>query len=208
MDPSAVYGLLKCWHTSINSRSSKPLIRMINKLALTAVFAAGLALNANALLITPTSSPRWSGNVPNNINANDVEDITGTSTELSLLYKDNVGGAEEGPLAGSYSTSYNPADEPEDGAITYDGGAFVTGTPIYLVIKDGDHDPRWYIFDISGWNGKETITFEDFWSGQGAISHVGIYGAGSTSVPDAGSSVALLGLALTSLGLFRRKLQS
>ena len=180
-------------------------MKILKKLVLTAVFAAGLALNADALLITPSTTPKWSGNIPNNINANDVEDITGTSAELTLMYKSNVGGSEEG-LVDSYTTEYSPADEPESGTIKYDTGAYITGTPIYLVLKDGNHDPRWYIFDISGWNGVETITFENFWAGQGAISHVAIYGGGRTSVPDAGSSLALMGLALTSIGFLRRKL--
>lgn len=185
-------------------------MRNMNKLWLAAVFAAGMALNANALLLTPASAT-WQGSVPGNPNANDIEDITGTSAQLTLAYKSDVGSSDSGSLAGSYDTTYNntPTD-PEEAAITFNGtGAAISGSPLYLLVKDGNQDPIWYIFDISGWNGVETINLEGFWPNQGAISHVGIYTTGeSRQVPDGGSSMALLGLALTSVGLLRRKLQA
>lgn len=180
-------------------------MKSMNKLMLVALMAVGISLNANALLITPTTQPQWSGSLPKNPDANDVEDITGTSAELTLAYKKDVGGSEEG-MGGSYESSFDPANDPEDATIRYTGGSIITGTPIYLLVKDGDHDPRWYVFDISGWNGTETITLDGFWPNGGAISHVSIYNPGGTSVPDAGSSLALLGVALTSIGFLRRKL--
>jgi hypothetical protein len=64
------------------------------------------------------------------------------------------------------------------------------------------------VFDISRWNGTETIDLDDFWPNGGAISHVSIFTTRSTSVPEAGSTLALMGLALTGLGLLRRKLTS
>jgi hypothetical protein len=98
--------------------------------------------------------------------------------------------------------------DPEDAEIKYTGGAVITGNPIYLLVKDGNHDPIWYIFDISSWNGTETINLQEFWPSGGAISHVDILTGNGTSVPDAGSTLALMGLALTGLGLLRRKLVS
>ena len=182
-------------------------MKIRNKFGLAVLFASGLALNAHALLLTP-SSPGWQGSTPKNPDADAIETITGTAAQLTQAYKDNVGGSEGGTLAGSYQTTYsNTSTDPQDAQIRYTGGAFITGTPIYLLVKDGSATPTWYVFNISSWSGKETITLDGFWPQQGAISHVSIYtGGGGTSVPDAGSTLALLGAALTGLGLIRRKL--
>lgn len=188
---------------------NKSEMKTVGKLGLAAIFAAGMALNANALLLTPGTAT-WQGSIPNNPNADAVETITGTSAQLTLAYKDNVGGSEEGSFSSSYQTTYfNQPLDPKDAQITYSGGTFISGNPIYLLVKDGNQTPTWYIFNISAWNGTETIDVKDFWPGNGAISHVSIFtGEGGTRVPDAGSSLALMGLALTSLGVVRRKLAS
>ena len=178
----------------------------MKQIALAVLAAASMALNANALLLTPGAA-NWSGSLPKNPDADDVETITGTSAQLTLMYKDNVGGSEAGTLTGSYQTTYaNTSTDPQDATITYTGGSVISGTPIYLLVKDGDNDPIWYLFDITGWNGTETIDMEGFWPQQGAISHVSIFSPGGTTVPDAGSSLMMLGLAVTSLGMLRRKL--
>ena len=184
-------------------------MKLLNKTGMALLFAAGMVLNANALLLTPATAT-WQGSVPNNPDADAVETITGTSAQLTLAYKNNVGGGEEGSFAGSYRTTYyNTPTDPEDAEIKYTGGTAITGNPIYLMVKDGNQNPTWYIFNISSWNGTEKINLSDFWPSQGAISHVSIFtGSGSTTVPDAGSSIALLGLALTSIGVLRRKLGS
>ena len=78
--------------------------------------------------------------------------------------------------------------------------------------KDGaDHDPVWYLWDLSaaglGWNGTDTLDIGVLWPEQGAISYVGIYGGGSEpeAVPEGGSTVILLGSALLGVGFFRRR---
>jgi|SRR5688572_921698 len=184
-------------------------MKMMNKLGLAAILAMSMALNANALLLTPATAT-WQGSIPNNPDPDAVEVITGTSAQLTLAYKDNVGGSEEGSFASSYKTTYfNTPLDPQDAEISYTGGSIITGSPIYLLVKDGNQTPIWYIFDISGWNGTERIDLNSFWPSEGAISHVSILsGSGGTRVPDAGSSLMLMGLALTSLGAFRRKLAS
>lgn len=177
-----------------------------NTIGLVALLAAGITFNANALLLTPTTAT-WQGSVPKNPDANDLETITGTSAQLELAYKANVGGSEEGSFADSYRMT--SSSDPSDAEIRYGSGPAITGTPIYLVVKDGDNNPIWYVFNISTWNGTERIDLRDFWPNQGAISYVAIYnGSGSTSVPDAGSTLALLGAALTGVGFLRRKLGS
>jgi hypothetical protein len=181
-------------------------VKIMNKLVVAAILVVGMAINANALLLTPATAT-WQGSIPKNPDANDVENITGTSAQLSLAYKDNQGGSEEGSFTGSYSTAYfNSPTDPKDAKITYTGGPVITGNPIYLLVKDGNHTPTWYIFNISSWNGTELLDLQDFWPGGGAISHVNIFTGNGTSVPDAGSTLALMGLALTGLGLLRRKL--
>jgi hypothetical protein len=186
-------------------------MRILTKqIMLAAIFAAGISLNAHALLLTP-SSPGWQGSAPKNPDADAVEAITGTSAQLSVAYKDNFGGNEAGTLAGSYNTEYlNSASDPSDAKITYTGGTVLSGSPIFLLVKDGSTAPSWYVFDISGWNGTDNLRLSGFWPEQGAISHVSIFvgvpnGGNGEQVPDPGSTMVLLGIALTSIGLIRRK---
>jgi PEP-CTERM motif len=60
------------------------------------------------------------------------------------------------------------------------------------------------VFDISSWNGTESIDLQGFWPNRGAISNVAIWGAETTSVPEP-ASLALLGLGLIGMGAMRRK---
>ena len=174
------------------------------------VLALGLAVSAQALTITPASgvlnTSRWMGDQTSQSEINTaIAGIIGSSTEL---YKQDVGGPETGALATSYSTAFfNSATDPEDATITWVGGAWV-GTVAYALVKDGDNSPAWYLFNlttIGPWDGKDTLTFQDFWVGNGAISHVALYG--TTSVPDGGSAVMLLGAALMGLAGVRRMLK-
>jgi len=84
-----------------------------------------------------------------------------------------------------------------------------------LVVKDGNNEPYWYIFDLrqlnlSGfdpfysWNGTDTIMLDGFWDGSapGAISHVEIVGV---AVPDGGLTAAMLGLGVLGVGYMARR---
>ena len=137
--------------------------------------------------------------------------IAGTIGSSTELYKSNVGTGEEGPLAGSYNTTYaNTPTDPSEATITYTGGPIVS--PIaYLLVKDGNAMPAWYLFNLTnlGWTGTEILELTNFWPGSdtGAISHVALYGGsggGQTGVPDGGATVVLLGSALVILGGIRR----
>ncbi|MFO7570168.1 MAG: PEP-CTERM sorting domain-containing protein [Smithellaceae bacterium] len=163
--------------------------------------------NSWALPITPDTLPRWTGTNNDNMNASEIASYVGYNGTLSELYKQNVGeGSDSGNFAASYETSfYNTPDDPKDATITHVvGSAYITGLPLYLYVKDGNHDPAFYIFDITNvWNGTDTIYLTDFWPGRGAISHVTILGKVS-AVPEP-VTLILLGLGLLGVAGFRRK---
>jgi hypothetical protein len=131
--------------------------------------------------------------------------------DVGMLYKSDQGGSDSGSTAGWYDTEYfNTSTDPEDALITWNGGSFINSSPVYLLVKDGNASPAWYLFNISGWDGQEDIVVDSFWAGagaagRGAISNVQIY-AGTASVPDGGSMAMLLGIALLGLAGTRRML--
>lgn len=169
--------------------------------------------NAWALTITPLTDPRWSGSDPKNPDASDVAGIVG-SGPLTQLYKKEVdSGVEEGPYASYYDTTfYNSPTEPEEAEIKWVGSGtdpFISSDPLYLLVKDGNNDPIWYIFDLftNRWDGKDTIYLDNFWPNNGGISHVTIFG-NPTPVPEPATMV-LFGTGLIGLaGIGRRKLKS
>ena len=115
-----------------------------------------------------------------------------------LAYKQNVGGSEEGWL-GPYYT-FVPNADASGGTLKYDSsGPALTLGPKYLLVKDGNHTPYAYLFDLtSAWNGTDDLTLSGFWTGQGGISYVAL------NTPDGGTTLMLLGMALAGLGVARR----
>lgn len=202
------------------NRNMKATIK--NVFAIAALLFAGSSLAAT---ITPDKNPNdtdcvreepgqtcwqiWNDNsMPS---PEEFADLVGLDDDsVTILYKDNAGGSEEGSLTGSYSTDYTPADEKEDEAsgaiITYTGGTSISCPECYLWVKDGNHNPSVYVFDISWWNGIETLILDGFWTGGGAISNLGIFGrpGGDMQVPEPGT-LGLLGIAALGLGLVRRR---
>jgi len=169
------------------------------------------AFQAQALLLTPSTSGviPGIGYGPSNCEPACVETVFGTKG-LSLLYKAAPGEpvAEEGPGAYYYTTEFlNSALDPSGATITNNlfPGGWITCGQCYLAIKDGKQSPGYYFFDLSTWNGIETITLANFWPQQGAISHVSIWGD-HASVPEPGTlSLLGAGLLLAAFGS-RRKL--
>jgi hypothetical protein len=184
-------------------------MKALTKLNLAVALATGMAFSASALTITPATVPQFTGNDNSNLSDAQIAAIVGEAS-LTTVYKQDQGVVgDEGDFASSYETTFsNTADDPSDALIDYISGPSITGNPnIYLYVKDGNHTPAFYIFDITGWNGTDDLDLEGFWPEDGAISHVSILTDGDgNNVPDAGGTLALLGIGVALLGLARRKI--
>ena len=186
-------------------------LRTISKLLFAGLALLGIASAANAtIVITPLNTiPGLPGMGPDNCEPGCVDTIFNTSG-LSLLYKSDSGrslvGADSGPYAGSYTTwFYNDIGDPGDALLFYIGGSQIDCPSCYLAIKDGNQTPAYYFYNLSAWNGSETLSLEDFWPGNGAISHISIWGRSTpTSVPEP-STMALLGLGLLAIAFTQRR---
>ncbi len=181
-------------------------MKKFTKLAIAVALATGITFGVQALEITPDTLPQITGNQTSQNEINGViDDYIGTPLKDYLMYKQDVGGGESGPLAGSYQTTFNNSPlDPSDALIQYVGGLNV-GPTAWLLVKDGNQSPAWYLFNLTtlGWNGTDDLKLTGFWPAQGAISHVTLYG---TAVPDGGTTMALLGLGIGAVGYLRRKL--
>jgi hypothetical protein len=165
---------------------------------------------ANAFTITPEDCtalyPCWTSEDNSQPDGDDIAALVGSSSTLDDIYKAEVGGADSGAAAGSYQTTFsNSSGDPEDALLEYLGGLVIDcSAECYLTVKDGNHSPALYAYDITGWDGVESIFMDGFWPDGGAISNVAIWSGGETTVPEP-ASLALLGLGLAALGVSRRK---
>lgn len=183
----------------------------VKKLSLVGALCATMTLSAHALSITPATLPQWTGTNNSNLDASELSAFLATQgvvVSLTQVYKQDQGaGSDTGGFASSYTTTFlsTPSD-PSGALIEYISGPSITGNAVFLYVKDGNQNPSFYIFNISSWNRTDDIALSGFWPNQGAISHVSILTANGVQVPDAGGTLALLGLAIGSLGLVRLKI--
>jgi hypothetical protein len=179
------------------------------------VAAMFFASTAQATItLTPASTATATGNETGNQQILDIiipliEDICDCD-DVEEVYKQNVGDASDsGGFAGSYTTTFsNTATDPEDALIDYISGPSIDSDCIFLLVKDGNQTPAWYLFDISTWNGTDDIVLDGFWPQQGAISHVAIYACdGDEEIPGLPepASLAIWGLGLGLAGVIGRR---
>lgn len=167
-----------------------------------------------SLSITPETSPRYEGTNNSNLSADQLEVELGlVGVNLTDLYKSDGGGLS---FSDSYKTKFfNSPNDPSDATISHvDGKPVVTGyTNYYLYVKDGEHQPAFYLFSLADWDGIEDIVLTGFWVEplKGAISHVTIIGANApipnlntVPTPDGGMTALMLGLGLFGVGLLGR----
>lgn len=144
---------------------------------------------------------------PNQPTAAEIEGLVGSTVGLDDVYKAEEPFVEEGVFASSYQTIFQwieGEDGPSGATITYTGGNIIDCAACYLSVKDGRNAPNLYVFDISGWDGMETIDLSGFWlNTQGGISNIAIW-TPSANVPEP-AGLGLLGLGLILLAVKRRR---
>lgn len=202
-------------------------MKTMTKHVLSGVILAMLCGSVSALTITPNMDPDilvlTGGNPSQNaINAELADYFSGLDgcCDVELVYEQEapkeVGEviADLGAFAESYLTTFvdDPAAEIEESepdaweaTIAWVQSPHIIPDCTFLLVKDGNHEPAWYFFDLvaAGWDGMETLTLNNFWPGSGAISHVSMYDC-TRSVPDGGLTIALLGLGICALGIVSR----
>jgi hypothetical protein len=94
--------------------------------------------------------------------------------------------------------------EPNSGKINYqdptDPVTVDTGDSLYLLAKMGNKSYVWYVGNVDSVEVPDTLGAK----GTG-LSHVTLFG-GTTSVPDGGTTLGLLGLGMMGLGYLRRRM--
>jgi hypothetical protein len=190
------------------------------KLLVASLFVMGTAFQAQAadILIDPALVPNCGDPVCLVTTGNQTSMsailaiIQGLGVGDSLYKSDQTNanpnglGVDSGSAAPWYETWFaNTPTDPSKATIKWVGPGFISSNPVYVLVKDGNSTPAWYLYNISGWNGQDKIILQNFWPQRGAISNVSIYGT-TTSVPDGGAIAMLLGAALLGLAGVGRKL--
>jgi len=189
------------------------------RLSATLAWAVGLTFaigtTADALTIKPSTGTPWVGtSAVTSFDENQIATLIGAPVGSLMMLLSSVPGAKgKGTDSGAYANSYevrfnDTVEDPSDAVFDYKSGAQITGAgPLYLAVN-GNYAPYWYVFDITGWNGKDDLKLQDFFPKNGpaggSITEVSIL-RGGIAVPDAGATIVLLGLGLGAFSVVRRR---
>jgi len=190
----------------------------VKKLVYSTVMVAALAFTSNAQaaeIYCPTGLT--------SANASDTQRIFGVTTTTgpdaecfsfgtgnnpdpiaagyTLINKEETGSTE---AAGLVLTGLGTTG----GTFSYNVALWSSFSNLIIVFKSGEgqRDPDWAAFDL------DPLAISGLWNiypaGTQSLSHASLYGlAGTTTVPDGGTTLSLLGLGLLGLGYARHRLR-
>lgn len=200
------------------------MVRILLSVMLVIFSTQAYGLTIDALSLSPTwtlNTNYWTGGDNSNLDASEIGAIVGVT--LEELYKNEVDNGDDLSFlyADYYETTYsNTSDDPADALIEFVGNPtadpreHINSTFKFLYVKDGQHDPAFYVFNISSWDGIEDLELLNFWASSplegsgttGAISHVTILGNPSDPIPEPATMILFgAGLAGFAGSRFRRK---
>jgi len=193
----------------------------VNAQATTVDIANGdcvLGVNCWTATVGGTGNPDF--DIPDTGNSSILAAFAPILGSLSEVYKTDSGSgsstpvSESGSLGGSYTTVYEfvtspPGEEYRGATISYDGGdSLDCSVECYLLVKDGYKSPAAYLFNLAlgntpSWDGTMDLILQNFWVGQGSISHVALYG--NVAVVPVPAAFWLFGTALIGFIGFSRR---
>ena len=169
---------------------------------------------AAPLAVTDTT---FVGSVVPGTPANDTFEAAAINYLLGMVPSDTDTGVSLPPNPPDYLYTLNrsanlctslggcvPIAPPNSGKINYDNPedpvTVNTGDSLYLLAKMGQDSFVWYVGDVDSVEVPEGL-------GKGAgLSHVTLFGGTTTSVPDGGTTLGLLGLGMMGLGYLKRRM--
>jgi hypothetical protein len=182
-------------------------MKNLKRTVLVAGLLMGLGSTLQAITLNSANSIHWF-NFASNPTDDQIAAAAGVSlaTLGPLIYKAAPDGGtptadESGLVAANYGTFFAPAAGTGNVSVTWTGGLVADAT--YFLAKDGDEGS--YLWNISAWNGIDTIELTSPFSEGKKFSHIEFFGGTAPGVPDGGSSAFMLGAVLLGLMAFIRR---